>query len=188
MSNDILQFNDYNNLHNYLFKKSIIWFNSYNKQQNKKIIILDSETKKQKWEHVFPYSRKRLIKYVQNLKHNLDEKAIENIINSVDNFMQTIYKDKDKRAKFISDKNKKYYEENIKKENPLTQEQINKEFQTKRRNDSKKLVLEVANNLKKNSVKITNQNILNVMQGMENGLKLASIKKYVKELKEENKI
>jgi len=188
MSNEILQFNDYNNLHNYLFKKSIIWFNSYNKQQNKKIIILDSETKKQKWEHVFPYSKKRLLKYVQKLKHNLDEKAIENIINSVDNFMQTIYKDKDKRAKFISEKNKKYYDENIKKENPLTQEQINKEFQAKRRNDSKNLVLEVANNLKKNSVKITNQNILNVMHGMGNGLKLASIKRYLKELKEENKI
>jgi len=188
MSKEILEFNDYNKLHNYLFKKSIIWFNSYNKQQNKKIIILDSQTKTQKWEHVFPYSRKRLVKYVQNLKHNLDEKAIENIVNSVDNFMQTIYRDKDKRAQFIKERNKKYYEENIQKETTLTQEQINKEFQAKRRNNSKNLVLEVATNLKKNSVKITNQNILNVMVGMENGLKLASIKKYLKELKEENKI
>ena len=69
-----------------------------------------------------------------------------------------------------------------------TQREINKIFQKQRRERSKKLVLTCAILLKRNNKRITSFAILELIQNCENCLKIASVKKYLKELREEDKL
>lgn len=175
-------------LHNKLFKECKIWYDSYQKV----VKNLDKDETDPKYED---YSAKRLfkegIRLIQFEMYQVTIDELNEIVENHDFFIQSIYSDEYMRKIYIKNKSKKNYLKKIGKDRVMTREEMGeliRKRQLKKGIKSKNLVYNIAYNLKANNKKVTSAKIFEVMQGLDGGVGLTQCKKYLKELREEDKI
>ncbi|MEA2019781.1 MAG: hypothetical protein U9N59_15180 [Campylobacterota bacterium] len=181
-----MEYKSKNDLMGHLLGKARKWHWGYLKAINNE----DEEFNK-KYTYKHKVSRERLKQHIQetlSISNFIEILENEDELNKLVNSIYKLATNEEAYKEWKSEYNDRYYREKRRRGDELTQEQINKNFQAKRKNKSKTLVYNIAYNFKGNDKKITANAIYEFMQGLENGLGLTQCKKYLKELRDEDKI
>jgi hypothetical protein len=175
-------------LHNKLFTECKVWYDSYQKIVNNP----DKDETDPKYED---YSAKRLFKEgIRLINFEMYQVGIDELNEIIDNhdfFINNIYTNEYMRKIYIRNKSKKDYLKKVGKDKALTRKEVGeltKKRQLKKGLISKALVYNIVCNLKASGEKVTSGTIFKVMQGLDGGLGLTQCKKYLKELRNEDKI